>query len=105
MTRNSRLAALVLACCSLVCSCTQEIKLDIIPQPQQAAIAKGHFTLDNNVAIKGNAGFEIGYLKEKLAKAAGIQTNENGKKTIVQLPQVKVLTPLAVQVAAVTLEE
>ena len=82
MTRNSRLAALVLACCSLMCSCTQETKLDIIPQPQQAAIAKGHFTLDNNVAIKGNAGFEIGYLKEKLAKAAGIQTNENGKKTI-----------------------
>ena len=82
MRRNPRLAALFLVCCSLMCACTQETKLDIIPQPQQATVTKGHFTLDNNVAIKGNAEFEMEYLKDKLAKAAGVQTSENGKKII-----------------------
>ena len=81
MIKKSKLAALLL-CGTIMAACTQEVQLNIIPQPQQVEVAKGYFTLNDNVEIKGNAEFEVAYLKEKLSKAAGVQTNDNGKKTI-----------------------
>ena len=78
---KTKLIAFVL-CGIISAACSQKSEMNIIPQPQQVTAAEGHFVLDNNVAVKGNAEFEIEYLKGKLAKAAGVQANENGKKTI-----------------------
>ena len=81
MTNRLKLVALLL-CGAILGACSQKAQLNIIPQPQQATVTQGYFTLDNNVTVCGNAEFEIEYLKDKLAKAAGVQTSDNGKKTI-----------------------
>ena len=78
---KTKLIAFVL-CGIISAACSQKSEMNIIPQPQQVTVAEGCFVLDNNVTVTGNAEFEVEYLKGKLAKAAGIQTSENGKKKI-----------------------
>ncbi len=74
-------AALVLG---FSAACTQQTETNLIPKPQQMQENDGTFTINNNVSITGNAEFEISFLKEKLAKAAGVVLKEGvqNKKNI-----------------------
>lgn len=68
---------------ALFTACAQKTEPDIIPQPQQMTVNEGKFTFSNNVSIGGNATFEIGYLKDKLSTAAGLELKDtDGSKAI-----------------------
>ena len=56
-------------------SYAQNSNLNLIPLPQKVQETQGKFIIDNTVSITGNATFEIGYLKGKLAESAGMELN------------------------------